>query len=452
MSDNHDVIVVGGGISGLLATLALAKEGKDALLLEKSSFLGGNCRTYNVEGFWVDTGPHAITHIDDGPLPRLMEKYFDYLPYFIPYGNYYIRSKSRLTKFPWTAQDWVKFSVLPRKDRIQLAQTIASAVTSSSFGSKDLNQSVYDYLKKHSFSTKTWRFIDAFSYFMSGVSMHETPAWRMMKGARYLDESKAVDLSKRFRGQVNKFIKLVRFHGAYHQAYPRRGIQSITECVVHSFPEKKATVKKGEEVKEILVKDGKVRGVATDKDTYQGDLVVFSGYTKTLPGLITGGLPERYLDNLNKLKQSNTLTIWLGLREKYNGFNYQGSEIWFEEEMPYWATPTSNHDNWLAPEGKQLVGFSTFADGKQRDVKEKLLETIYTVHPELEKLVEVEHTQQLIPEKAAISVGAQFPGQESPIEGLYLVGTDTDYRSMGVTRAAFSVEKLLEILKKKRLV
>ena len=38
-----DVIVVGAGISGLLSALALSKEGKQVLIIEKESFIGGVC-------------------------------------------------------------------------------------------------------------------------------------------------------------------------------------------------------------------------------------------------------------------------------------------------------------------------------------------------------------------------------------------------------------------------
>ena len=72
----YDVIVVGAGVSGLLAALTLSKHGKKVLVLEKSRHLGGNCSSYIVDGYQVDTGAHAITHLLEGPLKRLMDNYF----------------------------------------------------------------------------------------------------------------------------------------------------------------------------------------------------------------------------------------------------------------------------------------------------------------------------------------------------------------------------------------
>lgn len=452
MADRFDAIVVGAGISGLLSALSLSKEGKKVLLIEGSSVLGGNCRTYEVDGFMVDTGCHAITHMDDGPLPRLMGKYFDFMPHLVPYGNYFVRSNDVFQEFPWTAQAWVKFRILSRKDRLHLAQTIVSAVTTSGFRKQALNKSVFEYLSKNRFSDKTWRFIDTFSYFMSGVSMYETPAWRMLKGAKYLEDGESPGVGRRFRGHVNKLIKMLRYKGSYHQAYPRKGIQSITDCVVNSFARGKVTVKTQERVNSIIVDGGRAFGVETGCGSYNGGFVVFSGYAKDLSSLAGKHLPPEYVKNLSRLRQSDSLTVWLGLERKYPKFNYGGSEVIFEGEAPFWAMPTSNLDPSLAPDGKQIVGFSSVVRGHWRNHKKNLMGAIYSTYPGLQKLVVMEHTQHLVPEKAAISVDARFPEPESPIPGLYLVGTDTDTRSMGVTRAAFSVENLLAALKKRGLV
>jgi len=363
----------------------------------------------------------------------------------MPYGDYRIRTKDKLVVFPWTVQSWVNFDVLPQKDRILITSILGSSVAVSVFGSLDKNQSVYDYLKTNDFTDTTWKFIDTMCHFMSGKSMKKTPVWRLMKGARYMEENQSDFIGDKVIGGIANFAKLLAYDGSYHQAYPRLGAGAITDCVVSSFPKGRVTVKTAEEVTSID-SDDKVTGVSTSKDSYEADTVIYSGFMKDLPSL-TEGLPRQFIDDVNNLEQTTSITVWLGLDEKLPEFDYLGAEVWFEEGKSYWAMSTSNYNDSFAPNGKQLVGFTAISDDEPVEDEKKLMESIYSAVPAVEDHVEFKHTQVMIPEKAAITVGSRFPTQRSPIDGLYLVGTDTDIRSMGVTRAAFSVVEALKIMR-----
>jgi UDP-galactopyranose mutase (EC 5.4.99.9) len=98
----YDVVVVGAGFSGLLSALALSKEGNSVLVIEMDNFIGGVCRSYNVGGYTVDTGPHAITRMESGPLKQLMDEYFDIVPNFVPFGKYHVRMGNKVRPFPWS--------------------------------------------------------------------------------------------------------------------------------------------------------------------------------------------------------------------------------------------------------------------------------------------------------------------------------------------------------------
>ncbi|MBU4139333.1 MAG: NAD(P)/FAD-dependent oxidoreductase, partial [Euryarchaeota archaeon] len=74
-------------------------------------------------------------------------------------------------------------------------------------------------------------------------------------------------------------------------------------------------------------------------------------------------------------------------------------------------------------------------------------EIIINAVREIENKIEMTHYQVTIPEKAAVTINGYFAGQRSPIANLYLVGTDTDNRSMGVTRAGYSILELLKVMK-----
>ncbi len=55
-----DTIVLGGGISGLVAAYSLQKQGKSVLLLEKENRLGGVINTIYKEGYRLEQGPNSI--------------------------------------------------------------------------------------------------------------------------------------------------------------------------------------------------------------------------------------------------------------------------------------------------------------------------------------------------------------------------------------------------------
>ncbi|MBN1134567.1 MAG: NAD(P)/FAD-dependent oxidoreductase [Methanosarcinaceae archaeon] len=485
---NYDVIVVGAGISGLLAALTLSKHGKKVLVLEKNQYVGGNCNSYKVDGFQVDTGAHAITHLQVGPLKRLMDNYFDYFPVFEAYGNYYARTEKSFFRVPSNLKEFVTFDALPAKDRLILSQALTKAFTLSTFGIDLSKQSVYDSLP-HTLSKDTYDFVNAISYFLSGKSMKETSTQRVLAGSSFVRDSvtqeqfesiigkneklqhtdsvlqsilpynlhtslhsrlntsftSSLPLKKQISNQFASISRLATNSASYSQGYPRRGLKSVLNAVLYSLPSD-VEIQAGCEVKHIIVEDGKVIGVEAD-DTYYANMVVYTGYAKDLPSKVDG-LPESYVDNLKGIVQTRSLTIWLGLDRKLEEFNYTGSEIWFKNNA-YWAMPISNYDASLAPKDKQLVGFTFVIDDKKPASLEikKGYETIYYAIPSIEKHVEMQHEQVIIPEKAAVTIDGKFADIRTPVRNLYVAGTDTDRRSMGITRAAYSIIEMLRAVK-----
>ncbi|MCB8962726.1 MAG: FAD-dependent oxidoreductase [Ardenticatenales bacterium] len=55
-----DVIVIGGGLAGLTAALALGQAGRQVILLEKAAALGGRAASQQKEGYTFNLGPHAL--------------------------------------------------------------------------------------------------------------------------------------------------------------------------------------------------------------------------------------------------------------------------------------------------------------------------------------------------------------------------------------------------------
>ena len=60
MTRQPRVAVVGAGLAGLTAGLALAKRGWRVDLYERSRLLGGKATSFEVEGHEVDCGQHVV--------------------------------------------------------------------------------------------------------------------------------------------------------------------------------------------------------------------------------------------------------------------------------------------------------------------------------------------------------------------------------------------------------
>jgi len=70
VTGRHDVIVIGGGISGLSVAWWLQRNGVDVLLLEKEPACGGTMRAVRKNGWLIEQGPNSA--LETTPLFRMM--------------------------------------------------------------------------------------------------------------------------------------------------------------------------------------------------------------------------------------------------------------------------------------------------------------------------------------------------------------------------------------------
>ncbi|MRR14423.1 NAD(P)/FAD-dependent oxidoreductase, partial [archaeon] len=392
-----DAIVIGSGISGLLTALALSREGKRVVILEKDSYIGGVCRSYDVNGYWVDTGPHAITRLENGPLRQLMDKYFKIAPQFIPFGKYYVRIGEEVKPFPWSINAWLTFGLIPKKDRLLLIKALFNTLYLAKSG-KDFSNITLSEVLPDRISLTTRRFLDWLCYFLVGASIENAPISRFVDNKTH---------NPRSIPSVGKIYDLFITEGATDQGYPKGGLQAIVDAILASFPKGSVEIKTDEQVQKIECGEG-AQGVITSQDSYECKAVVYSGFSSNLPRLIPD-LPASYTRNLATIKRVNSMTIWLGLTKKI--FTNQGAEMWVDADPYAWMVPTSNYDPALAPKGNQLVGFAFTPlpeNYSSSAIKKKALGTIVDSIPDIEKHIDMIHYQELIPEKASWGINYGF--------------------------------------------
>ncbi|KFE65278.1 protoporphyrinogen oxidase [Hyalangium minutum] len=116
------IAVIGGGISGLTLTHCLRSRGKDALLLEASSRLGGNIETRQRDGFLIETGPNSF--LDREPATRELAAGVgveDRIRSADPAAKArYLYTRGRLRPVPSSPPAFLKSDILPLGARLRV--------------------------------------------------------------------------------------------------------------------------------------------------------------------------------------------------------------------------------------------------------------------------------------------------------------------------------------------
>ena len=59
MKQQHDIVVIGAGLTGLSTAYHLHRQGRDVVILEKADRIGGQIHTYQENGFTFESGPNT---------------------------------------------------------------------------------------------------------------------------------------------------------------------------------------------------------------------------------------------------------------------------------------------------------------------------------------------------------------------------------------------------------
>ncbi len=126
----HDVIIVGGGISGMTAAFLLQRKGHDVLILEEKNEPGGHIRTLSENGVRMETGPHSFMGSSEFTW-KLVEDLGigeSVIPASASSRNRYIFRNERLTPLPMSLSSFIRTPLLswPAKFRLMMEPFIPS--------------------------------------------------------------------------------------------------------------------------------------------------------------------------------------------------------------------------------------------------------------------------------------------------------------------------------------
>jgi phytoene dehydrogenase-like protein len=173
-----------------------------------------------------------------------------------------------------------------------------------------------------------------------------------------------------------------------------------------------------------------------------------------MPQIVKSADPvvKGFFERWSHMEVTRGLTLWLGLDTVVIGD--RKSRVIVQPEPNRWMLSLSSFDPTCAPSGKELVAIATVLN-PQRAVEEQVASMkgngLSEYMPGLLNHVEMEHVQTSYATRAALIPGQtdlDRPGPETPVRGLYIVGTDTAGSGVGLQQAASSAEGVISALRK----
>lgn len=368
------ILIIGSGFSALSATCYLARGGVKVTVLEKNESIGGRARIFEAEGFRFDMGPSWYW------MPDIFENFFKdfgsstavhYDLKKLDPGFQLFFEEGEAIEIPASMQALNElFEQLETGSSKQLQQFIREGEFKYRTGMQDLAYkpalSWFEYVNfkvlKGIFKTHLFQPMRAYvrKYFKDKrlVALMEFPV--LFLGAKPENIPALYSLMN--------YSALVQ--GTY---YPMGGMYKIVEGMKQVALNLGVTFRTGEEIKNIVTKDGKVTGVMNVNGVFTAADVVISSADyhhteQTLLGHEDRNYEESYWDN--KTFAPSCLIFYLGVSKKINtllhhnlffdkDFDKHAEAIydtphWPEEPLFYVCCP-SKTDESVAPEGMENI-------------------------------------------------------------------------------------------------
>jgi len=440
---DYDAIVAGAGAGGLLASLALTAEGKRVLVLEQAKRLGGVWHGYWVDDFRVDQGLHVITRVKQGVFARFLRTYLDPPPEFVLHEGWHFRVHDKVGTIPSSVGETLRWPLTGVRGRLGLARIGAKIKTMKLEEMKQYKDITFrDFMESKGATNQVMLDVmQSAIYMAAGVSIDEASAYEALRTLKDTDKESS---------KIRSAQRLIFGTDEYDEGIAIGGMQRLVERVRDAITGKYVL---NAPVEQIVEEGGQVVGLAVHGEELEHDLVISNIPLWSMPKIVTSERPEvaQYFERWSHMRFTQGVTIWLGLDEVVIGD--RKSRVIVHPRPETWMISLSSFDPSCAPAGKELLGIATILpEGRTTEEMVNAVKSngLKKYHEEVLKHIEMEHVQTSYATRAALIPGQtdlDRPGPETPIKGLYIVGTDTAGSGVGLQQAANSAEGVLRAIK-----
>ncbi len=438
----YDAIIAGAGAGGLLTALALSAQGKRVLMVEKNDRLGGVWHGYHVDGYRVDQGLHVITRVTRGAFVRYLRTYLDPPPTFVLHDGWYFRVHDRVGTIPTSIGQTLRWPLTGIRGRLGLLKIGAKIKTmklEEMQRYKDIT--FYEFMKARGATNQVMLDVmQSAIYLAAGVPITEVSAYEALRTLKDTDKEEP---------KLKMIKKLLFGSGEYDEGYVIGGMSELVERVVRAIH---GDYVLSAPVERIIESNGHVHGLVAGGTEIEHNTIVSNIPLWSMPNIIESPRDEvnEFFERWSHMKITKGVTLWLGLDKVVIGD--RKNRVLVHPNPNRWVVSISSFDPSAAPEGKELIGIAAL-----RDESLSLNEQVEVIKshgfekyfPEVLNHIEMEHVQSSYATRAALIPGQtdlDRPGPSTPIEGLFIVGTDTAGAGVGLQQAANSAEGVIRAL------
>jgi phytoene dehydrogenase-like protein len=492
------IVVIGSGVGGAGVAALLQSRGHQVTILERNEFYGGKCWSYVKDGYVVDSGVHMFSMGPSGQHGDLNRRVRGDLEWRVANPSEHLLIGGRYTMNlyqgmfdPRAAWDNAAMSARIALDRL-------SGPRGSEAAGKGLDREVYRASRKNSLVetlravAKIARLNPSYLAELDGITLQEfmhriTDDWLPLQGMAALSMLLTVVPYE----QVSAGEFLWCCSNIFHKktlGVPRGGSREIPGAFLRAFMRDGGKLRLGCGAARIVVRDGKARGVETaGGEEIAADIIISNaGIKRTLDLAGEEHFPGEYVSYVRGLRYSRAfVTTKFALDKRVvdlpapSFFNIPAvdPDHMFDyidrggvPEDPFLFTPMPlEWDPYAAPPGRQLIVMGVPApievtvdnvaqcEAILDRAEERLLEIFPRIEPHIEwkMRTHIAHTASITGKPTGECIGlAQCVGQTgahkpapwTPVEGLWLVGTDAGARGVGTEQAAGSALYVANLL------